>query len=119
MNCKLRRAHYTTQAIPLDAAPEEFATLDDNLLTAWCQITNVSRDVLEADPDTMRRLRLPWRYGGQGVPAITDIADAALIATWTKVAEWMGQQFGVPAATINPSTCTRDAHLLAAWIRLK
>jgi hypothetical protein len=42
MYCKLRRAHYTTQAIPLDAAPEEFATLDDNLLTTWCQITNIS-----------------------------------------------------------------------------
>ena len=119
MNCKLRRAHYTTQAIPFDAAPVEYAKLDEDLITAWCQITDISRAEIEIDPNTMRRLRLPYRRGGQGLPAIADIADAALIATWAKVAQWTEAQFGAPAAIINASKCTRDAHLQAAFTRLR
>jgi len=86
MYCSVRRAHHLLQVIPYDTAPEEFKKLDNNLVSTFARIVDVDLDELAAHLDTVRRLRLPWKFGGQGLPALADVADPALIAGWATTA---------------------------------
>ena len=119
MYCSVRRAHHLLQVIPYDAAPEEFKKLDNNLVSTFAKIVDIDLDELTAHPDSLRRLRQPWKNGGQGLPALADVADPALIAGWATIAPWLAKEFDRTLATIDPATGTHDAHLTAAWDRLQ
>jgi hypothetical protein len=67
---------------------------------------------------TLTRVRLPWRLGGQAVPAIEDVADAALVATWASTAVW-ASEVHQPFAIIDVNKSTRDVHIQAAWDRVQ